>query len=689
MIEAGRDGGTTDRYADLVCKMEEKDEMLRQKNEDLKSSHETSRALEVKFEALRGDHASMQLALAQTNERCAELAAQKERSEREYESILTSLRCQLQDRMADFEDLQSRLEPPRDMEALRMRIQQELEVPFRKRQRELEFEISKYRKMYFDLRRENEVTEEKLELTIADREKQAKAADAATESTVRELEGQVSKLSKALEESRKRDTSYNLKSQLDALEIRSEQTNAEIESLRKLKASLVLTLEETKLQHAHDLAKRDSEIARLQSAASEHERKRIALEERSATARSNCERAEAQNRTLRRKIESDRSAHQSVKVTLETRLKEESERLETDRAPFQQRAETLAEELRRSELEHKSEVALLKERASRLAEECKKLSDELRSLKRRGTTTLQDLQSRLDEEKNEKDDLRRKLEIITRQNAERVERIQNEKRSTEELAERCRAQLARAHEKLATSVRDLEEARSEKGAVEEDLEELRSSMHETTTAYEALRLSQERLRNEASAAVNEKADAIEKLREVYKQFTTDKEAQHRDRCAALEEKLRAAKNVEMKLRDGMKTLVARTKEKLVASERRSRKMHKRCKRLQEHLSRAKTRAQSHSTSQQLKMERLWSRIRELEMFNGGEPAVIGSIDRKGRHFSGSTSLLEDATGAKALSLSSFDSRVGEKGEENDDDTLSAEGSPSGAFVRKEAKIEAA
>ena len=78
--------------------------------------------------------------------------------------------------MADFQDLQAKLEPPRDLDALRIRIQEEVEIPHRQRERELEAEIAKFRKLYFEEKRGREVSESKRERSETDRDIEIEAS---------------------------------------------------------------------------------------------------------------------------------------------------------------------------------------------------------------------------------------------------------------------------------------------------------------------------------------------------------------------------------------------------------------------------------------------------------------------------------------------------------------------------------
>jgi len=57
----------------------------------------------------------------------------------------------------EFETLHKNLAPPKDLDQLRMKIQEEIEIPHRQRTQALQGEIHKYRDMFFHARREMEL----------------------------------------------------------------------------------------------------------------------------------------------------------------------------------------------------------------------------------------------------------------------------------------------------------------------------------------------------------------------------------------------------------------------------------------------------------------------------------------------------------------------------------------------------
>ncbi|KAL4099444.1 hypothetical protein PRIC1_007249 [Phytophthora ramorum] len=91
----------------------------------------------------------MQLVLMQETE-------QKIESDRKHEELIAKWKKQLEVKARAFESLQKKFAPPRDLEQLRIKIQEELEGPYQQRIDHLQDEVERHRQMSFEMRREFE-----------------------------------------------------------------------------------------------------------------------------------------------------------------------------------------------------------------------------------------------------------------------------------------------------------------------------------------------------------------------------------------------------------------------------------------------------------------------------------------------------------------------------------------------------
>ena len=296
---------------------------------------------------LRNDHQSLQHNLTNTSSKYAEYMDEKEKSERDYETLLSNLRSQLQNQMADFQDLQAKLEPPRDLDALRIRIQEEVEIPHRQRERELEAEIAKFRKLYFEEKRGREISESKREQSETDRDIEIEASVRSKNKLIATLRKQIETFTEKLvraDHTEDQDTTslrakvtnliitqnkitpnslHYTNTQVAELQIRNEQLVSEISSTRKEKSDAVIRLEEKKLSHVHELASWEIKTNRAFADVKEIERKCARLEERLEKANSTCD---SQRKTLSekdsvlRKLEQERDSERETNRKMVNKL---------------------------------------------------------------------------------------------------------------------------------------------------------------------------------------------------------------------------------------------------------------------------------------------------------------------------------------------------------------------------------
>ncbi|KAF1333590.1 hypothetical protein FI667_g2426, partial [Globisporangium splendens] len=82
---------------------------------------------------------------------------QKIESDKKHEELIAKWKRQLEMKARAFESLQKKFAPPKDLEQLRFKIQEELEGPHRQRVETLQDKIEKHRQFAFNMRREYEI----------------------------------------------------------------------------------------------------------------------------------------------------------------------------------------------------------------------------------------------------------------------------------------------------------------------------------------------------------------------------------------------------------------------------------------------------------------------------------------------------------------------------------------------------
>jgi type I site-specific restriction endonuclease len=80
----------------------------------------------------------------------------KIQTHKRHEELIAKWKSQIEQKAKAFENLQKKLAPPRDLEQLRLQIQEELDVPHQQKLKMFQEEVEKYRQSTFNLRRQFE-----------------------------------------------------------------------------------------------------------------------------------------------------------------------------------------------------------------------------------------------------------------------------------------------------------------------------------------------------------------------------------------------------------------------------------------------------------------------------------------------------------------------------------------------------
>jgi hypothetical protein len=109
------------------------------------------------------------------HERCDKLQAvlmqeteQKIESDKKHEELIAKWKRQLEAKAKAFESLQQKFAPPRDLDQLRIKIQEELEGPYQSRIEALQTELERQHQRTFEVRREYEIVKTEYEQFATD-----------------------------------------------------------------------------------------------------------------------------------------------------------------------------------------------------------------------------------------------------------------------------------------------------------------------------------------------------------------------------------------------------------------------------------------------------------------------------------------------------------------------------------------
>lgn len=89
-------------------------------------------------------------------------------SDKKHEELIHKWKRQLEQKSKAFETLRSQLAPPRDLDQLRMKIQEEVEKPYKQRMDGMRAEVGKYHELFNSARREYEILKAQVEQHTVD-----------------------------------------------------------------------------------------------------------------------------------------------------------------------------------------------------------------------------------------------------------------------------------------------------------------------------------------------------------------------------------------------------------------------------------------------------------------------------------------------------------------------------------------
>ncbi|KAG7388920.1 hypothetical protein PHYPSEUDO_011567 [Phytophthora pseudosyringae] len=168
----------------------------------------------------------MQLVLMQETE-------QKIESDRKHEELIAKWKKQLEVKARAFESLQKKFAPPRDLEQLRIKIQEELEGPYQQRIDSLQDEVERHRQISFDMRRELEALKTEYEQFSIDQGNEMECIHETYEVTVNDLRRKLHVAEDTAANSQHAETIRRLEQQREAAQIEIKALRDEVRDVRE------------------------------------------------------------------------------------------------------------------------------------------------------------------------------------------------------------------------------------------------------------------------------------------------------------------------------------------------------------------------------------------------------------------------------------------------------------------------
>ncbi|GLD93414.1 hypothetical protein PINS_up002006 [Pythium insidiosum] len=210
-----------------------------QLNSDLQKTAALSQLLQRERDGFAHNNQKLKDEVKRLHDRCERLqnvlvqeTEQKIESDRKHEELIAKWKKQLELKTRAFEVLQKKLAPPRDLEQLRIQIQEQLEEPHQQRLAAMQGEIDKQRAISFELRREYETIKAEYEQYAIDQGNEMECLHTTYESRITDLRKKLQSAEDAVRDSQHAETIRRLEHQRDAAQVEVKLLHQEIRDLR-------------------------------------------------------------------------------------------------------------------------------------------------------------------------------------------------------------------------------------------------------------------------------------------------------------------------------------------------------------------------------------------------------------------------------------------------------------------------
>ena len=191
-------------------------------------------SLSENYYRIKEDHTGLREKYSDTRRRFYDEQKLRMEVEQNHDSIVRSWKLQLDQKAQDFMELQQNMAPPRDLDLLRIKIQEELEAPHQEKVSRLEKETTKYREMFYNVRREHELLRTEFEQFSLDQGKREESLHESHTVVVNQLRSKISEAQAAKDDTAHIDEIRRLERQVNECTVRIESSEAENEDLMKI-----------------------------------------------------------------------------------------------------------------------------------------------------------------------------------------------------------------------------------------------------------------------------------------------------------------------------------------------------------------------------------------------------------------------------------------------------------------------
>ena len=205
-------------------------------------------SLSENYYRIKEDHTGLREKYSDTRRRFYDEQKIRMEVEQSHDSIVRSWKLQLDQKAQEFMELQQQMAPPRDLDLLRIKIQEEMEAPHQEKVTRLEREVGKYREMFYNVRREHELLRTEYEQFSVDQGKREESLHESHTIVVNQLRTKISEAQAAKDDTKHIDEIRRLERQVNECTVRIESLDAENEDLRRAKEAATVSRDQAHLK---------------------------------------------------------------------------------------------------------------------------------------------------------------------------------------------------------------------------------------------------------------------------------------------------------------------------------------------------------------------------------------------------------------------------------------------------------
>lgn len=541
---------TPNQYAALLNTVSEMRNDLEKAMNKIHSLEDQNRVLAGNYQIVKDELLETRKSYQDVKESYLQAVADKFEAERQHESFMERLKKQLDEKTLEFEQIRDKL-IPHDIDQLRIKVQEELEIHHKQEVRTIENDLEHQRDHFHSVKRDYERMKVELEMLVQNQQKEIEALKNEREAVELELRKELLRQKEVDYTPNKDEQIRTLRSKVKELTHVVELVKEEAQGVRQENDNISLQMEQlranfntTSTQLRGQLASVESAKSSLEEKASrihaDAERKETLIRQLKTTVEEQTERLDATTKKLEatnkmftaqrdeqmKEIESIRANHDLERAELQEKIdllnekvmdREESlRRLQREHGEAQLRAETVESDLRRGQQQMLHEV---RKKQSSLEIELADARSALKMSEMQISQTREQYKVEVEELKTEIVKARREKELANGKIREIEFLLDGEKRKNSSLQTELKSRLNIADTKVRESRNQISTLESKLQFTTDNYTELRNSLRASKETQLQLELKLKEQIGFSEALKREFQTQVEAIGPAYKEKT--------------------------------------------------------------------------------------------------------------------------------------------------------------------------